>query len=216
MTKITTILFDLDGTIVNTNEVILQSLTETLEDITGRSWTRDELLPHWGKVLRRQLVLFHPEIDLERAIASYRERYAENHVSLLAEFPGVRPLLERLRHAGYKLGVVTSKKRAACEQTLDDIGYRALFPAVVAEEDAPRIKPAPDPLLLAARRLGADPTECLYVGDNPDDLIAAHAAGMGAVAVSWTLRPLRELHAENPHAMLDTPEDLWTLLCARP
>lgn len=209
---ITAVLFDLDGTIVNTNDVILASLAETLAHVTGQSWSREALLPHWGKVLRQQLVLFHPEIDLEQAISFYRECYAKHHVGLLAEFPGVRPLLDGLQQAGYGLGVVTSKKRFACEQTLVDIGYHDLFPVVVTVEDTSRIKPAPDPLLLAAQMLHTEPSRCLYVGDNPDDLIAARAAGMGAVGVSWSLRPREELLALEPDAMLEAPGDLWKLL----
>ena len=121
-------------------------------------------------------------------------------------------MLERLRDAGLRLGIVTGKKRVHCLQTLDELGYRAFFPVIVAEEDAAHIKPAPDPLLLAARLLGAAPAEIAYVGDNPDDIIAARAAGMTAVAVAWSLRTRESLLAQHPDALIEHPDKLLALL----
>jgi len=209
---ITTVLFDLDGTIADTNEVILRTIAETLERATGRAWQREELLPHWGLALRQQLRLYHPPIDLERAVPFYRRRYLVNHDALLAEFPGIRAMLEALQAAELKLGVVTSKKRGICLQTIEDIGYSAFFPVVIAEEDTKRLKPAPDPLLCALQRLQSSPDDAIYIGDNPDDIIAARAAGMRAVAVGWSLRPRAELLAEHPDAFIDAPADLLALL----
>ena len=90
LNNINTAIFDLDGTIVNTNEVILRSMAATLEHETGRPWTREELLPHWGLVLRRQLRLLHPEIDLARAVPFYRRCYQRNH-DAPDELPGLIP-----------------------------------------------------------------------------------------------------------------------------
>jgi len=214
LNNITTVIFDLDGTIADTNEVILRTMADTLERETGRPWSHRELLPHWGLVLRRQLLLCHPQIDLERAVPFYRRRYQEHHDALLAEFPGMRAVLEALRVAEIKLGVVTSKKRPGCHLTLDDLGYREFFPVIVTEEDTERIKPAPDPLLLALQLLKSSPEEAVYVGDNPDDIIAAHAAGMSAVAVGWSLRLRSALLAHHPDAFIDAPSDLLALLPA--
>ena len=112
---ITTILFDLDGTIADTNEIILRTLAETLEYANGRVWRREELLPHWGMILREQLLMLDPTIDLEQVVPYYRRIYAQYHKFLLAEFPGVRDLLRQLKTAGYRLGVVTSKKRMSAQ-----------------------------------------------------------------------------------------------------
>lgn len=211
-TNITTVLFDLDGTIADTNEVILQTIAGTLEMSTGRSWHREEILPHWGIRLRDQLLILHPEIDLERAVPFYRRLYLERHRTLLAEFSGVRSLLEQLRIDGYHLGVVTSKKASSAQLTLGDIGYEEFFSLLVADEDTERHKPYPDPLLVAIERLGVSALEAIYVGDNPDDITAARAAGMGAVAVGWSLRPRAELEAALPHALIDAPGNLYRLL----
>jgi len=186
MPDIITVLFDIDGTIANTNEIILRTLADTLAMASGRAWRREELLPHWGLVLREQLRRCYPHLAL--------------HQALLAEFPGVRAMLSALQADGYTLGVVTSRKRAFSQ-------------LIVTEEDtAPRLKPLPDPLLYALQRLRALSAAAVYVGDNPDDIIAAHAAGMRAVAVGWSLRAREELLAVQPDAIIDTPHDLCTFL----
>ncbi|MHB9129527.1 MAG: HAD family hydrolase [Armatimonadota bacterium] len=208
----TAVLFDLDGTIADTNEIIQRTILETLEQESGRPWQREELLIHWGMRLRDQLQAMYPPINLERAVPFYRRRYAVYHEALLAEFPGMRVVLERLRQAGYQLGVVTSKKQESAHHTLHGLGYADLFPVVVVEEDTPRHKPAPDPLLYAAQQLHLSPEAIVYVGDNPDDIRAAHAAGMKAIAVGWCFRDPAELLAVHPDAMIQTPEDLLELL----
>ncbi|HEY3379345.1 MAG TPA: HAD family hydrolase [Armatimonadota bacterium] len=211
---ISTILFDLDGTVADTNDVILATIAETLQRETGHTWSREELLAHWGLKLRDQLLLLHPQINLARAVPFYRQCYQSHHQALLVEFPGVSALLAALHTRGLTLGIVTSKQRASAEDTLQSLGYRHYFSLLIAEEDTPRHKPSPDPLLLALERLGITAQHAIYIGDNPDDIIAAHAAGMPAVAVSWSLRQSHELHAVQPEAILEHPNDLLALLDA--
>ena len=211
---ITTILFDLDGTIADTNEIILRTLAETLEYANGRSWSREELLPHWGMILREQLLTLDPIIDLELVVPYYRRIYAQYHKFLLAEFPGVRELLGQLKTAGYRLGVVTSKKRMSAQLTLDSLRYRGFFDDIIVDEDTIRHKPAPDPLLLALVRFGVTADEAIYIGDNPDDITAAHAAGIPGVAVGWCLRPRRELEAAGADLVLDHADDLLPFLAS--
>ncbi|MHB9026549.1 MAG: HAD-IA family hydrolase [Armatimonadota bacterium] len=205
-------LFDLDGTIANTNEIILRTLSDTLEHVSGRRWPFALLMPNWGMRLRDQMQLLYPEIDLERAVPFYRRRYAELHEMLLAEFPGVHPVLKTLEAQNYALGVVTSKKRDGARKTLCGLGYEQLFQIVVVEEDTKRHKPSPEPIILALERLQAQAAQTIYIGDNPDDIHAARAAGVGAVAVGWALRRREELQAASPNAIIDTPADLLSLL----
>lgn len=209
---VSVLLFDLDGTIADTNALILRTLAETLELASGRPWRREELLPHYGMRLRDQLLLCYPSLDLAQVVPFYRERYARYHREMLAEFPGMRQVLERLLAAGIRLGVVTSKKHASSRLTLDDLGYLPFFEIVVAEEDTARHKPFPDPLLFALRALGVDASTVAYVGDNPDDIRAAHAAGLRAIGVGWCIRPREELAACCPDALIDAPEELAGLL----
>jgi len=206
------VFFDLDGTIADTNALILECLAQTLAHATGRTWTTAEILPSWGLLLRDQLSLLAPEIDLERAVPYYRDRYATDHDAMLCEFPDMREMLATLVQADYPLAVVTSKKRAHAEQTLTNLGYTHFFSLLVAEEDAPRVKPAPDPLLRALAHFNLAPEDACYLGDNPDDIYAAHAAGMPAIAVAWSMRPHHELHAARPDAFIHSPGELLRIL----
>lgn len=213
MLSITTILFDLDGTIADTNALIVQSLLDTLEYASGRSgWGQADLMPNWGLPLRAQLATLYPAIDLDAAVTYYRSRYFMHQDTHLAEFSGVRDLLEALQVAGCRLGVVTSKKRAIAVHTLELLDYLRYMDVVVAEEDAPRHKPAPDPLLCAAAQLGMPPCATAYLGDNPDDIRAAQAAGMAAIGVGWCLRSCNELRDVRPDTIIETPGDLLVWL----
>ncbi|HOF87376.1 MAG TPA: HAD-IA family hydrolase [Armatimonadota bacterium] len=202
------LLFDLDGTLVATDEIIQRAMLDTLAHCTGRPWERPALMPHWGMRLRDQLRALCPELDLDAAVPYYRARYAIYHEALLAEIPGTRAMLDAVRARGVRLGVVTSKKRQNARQTLRDVGFLALFDVVVAEEDTTRHKPAPEPLLYALTSLNHAPDVAAYVGDNPDDVRAARAAGMRAVAVSWGFRGREEIVAVGPDLILDAPAEL--------
>jgi pyrophosphatase PpaX len=206
------VLFDLDGTIVDTNEIILSAMQDTLAHFTGRAWEHRELMPHWGMRLRDQLSALCPTLDLDAAVAFYRGRYAVYHETLLAEVPGTTAVLAALRARGLRLGVVTSKKRLNADQTLRDVGFLPIFAVVVTEEDTARHKPAPEPLLYALGALGLTADDAIYVGDNPDDIRAAHAAGMRGIAVAWSLRRCDELQAVAPTAIIETPGELLSLL----
>lgn len=210
--KYKAVLFDLDGTIADTNEIILRTLAETLERASGRVWAHDEVMGAWGLILREQLRILYPPINLEDAGHFYRRRYSELHDEMLREFTGVNELLELLMAAGYKLGIVTSKKAINAQHTVDDLGIAHFFQCIIAEEDAPRVKPAPDPILAACKRLNISPDDAVYVGDNPDDMIAAHAAGMNAIAVSWSLRSIDELQQAGADYFINSPMDLLLVL----
>ena len=202
------VLFDLDGTLVDTNSIIIESMRDTLAHFTGRAWERRELMPHWGMRLRDQLRALCPELDLDAAVSYYRIRYAVYHERWLAEIPGTRPMLEALLAHGIHLGVVTSKKRVNAVQTLRDVGFLDFLAILVTEEDTTRHKPAPEPLLYALERLRLDPVDTVYVGDNPDDIHAARAAKMRCVAVAWSLRTREELSAAQPDLLIAVPGEL--------
>lgn len=212
MAGVQAVLFDLDGTIVDTNEIILRAMEDTLAHFSGRAWERRELMPHWGMRLRDQLSALAPALDLDAAVAYYRVRYAIYHALLLAEVPGTTAMLTALRAYGLRLGVVTSKKRVNADQTLHDVGFLPYFDAVVVEEDTAHHKPAPEPLLHALALLGLTANDTVYVGDNPDDIRAAHAADMRSIAVAWSLRDRDELCAVAPTAIIDAPGELLELL----
>jgi pyrophosphatase PpaX len=118
-------------------------------------------------------------------------------------------VLVRLRAEGRRLGVVTAKRRSTVELAFARVPLGHLFETIVGGDETERHKPDPEPLLLAASRLGADPAETAYVGDSPFDVRAAKAAGMHAIAVSWgRIHDRQRLEREEPDAIVDTAEDL--------
>jgi pyrophosphatase PpaX len=122
-------------------------------------------------------------------------------------------VLVRLREEGRRLGVVTAKRRSTVDLAFDRVPIGHLFQTVVGGDETKRHKPDPEPLLVAARRLGADPASTAYVGDSPFDVRAAKAAGMFAVAVTWgRIHDRERLEAEGPDAIVDTAEELLGVL----
>lgn len=212
LNNIKVVLFDLDGTIADTNNLILHSLMDTLGEFTGRSWSADELLPYWGIRLLDQLQCCAPEIILDDAVAFYRRCYLALQPELLQAFPGVIELLDALSQRDIQLGVVTSKKRQMALYTLEMLQMQNYFTICIADEDTVQHKPHPEPLIFACNKLGVATTETLYVGDNPDDVRAAHAANMPAAVVSWSLRPMEEFLAVAPEIIIDHPSELLAIL----
>jgi pyrophosphatase PpaX len=180
-------LFDFDGTLVDTTEMIHQSMRHATSSVLGRDdIPRETLLANVGQPLPRQMEL----IDAEKAellLEAYRSHHEEHHDALIGEFPGVEESLSRLRSAGIKVAVVTSKRRLSVEMALKNFpGLRNVVDRFVTFEDTTQHKPHPQPLLRGLEQLGGVPKgRAAYVGDSPFDVQAAKAAGLTSVAVSW-------------------------------
>jgi pyrophosphatase PpaX len=181
------VLFDFDGTLVDTTEMIYQGLRHATTSVLGRGdFTREELLANVGQPLPRQMEL----LDAERAellLESYRAHHEENHDALISEFPGIEDALNRLRDAGVTVAVVTSKRRRSVEMALAKFpGLGSVVDRFVTLEDTNEHKPNPEPLLRGLELAGDVPRDqAAYVGDSPFDVQAAKAAGLRSVAVSW-------------------------------
>jgi pyrophosphatase PpaX len=207
-----TVLFDLDGTVVDSGAIILASMRHATREVLGRDYSDDELLQAvGGPGLEAQMHALAPD-HVERLVDVYRAHNEPLHESLEA-CPGMADVLVRLRDEGRRLGVVTAKRRATVELAFARVPLGHLFDAVVGGDETERHKPDPEPLLLGAERLGADPAATAYVGDSPFDIRAAKAAGMCAVAVSWgRIHDRSRLEAEAPDAIADRAEELLGIL----
>ena len=208
-------LFDFDGTLVDTTEMIHQSMRHAATEVLGRDdIPRETLLANVGQPLPHQMEL----IDAEKAellLEAYRSHHEQHHDALIGEFPGVEESLSRLRPAGIKVAVVTSKRRLSVEMALKNFpGLRNVVDRFVTLEDTTQHKPHPEPLLRGLELLGGVPKErAAYVGDSPFDVQAAKAAGLTSVAVSWGAFPedrLRE--AEPDHLVPDIDAAVDVLL----
>jgi pyrophosphatase PpaX len=180
-------LFDFDGTLVDTTEMIFQSMRHATSSVLGRDdFSREELLANVGQPLPRQMEILDAG-KAELLLEAYRAHHEEHHDALIAEFPGVDEALHRLRTAGVRVIVVTSKRRRSVEMALEKFpGLDLVVDLFVTMEDTTEHKPHPEPLLKGLELAGDVPKDrAVYVGDSPFDVRAAKAAGLRSVAVSW-------------------------------
>jgi pyrophosphatase PpaX len=203
------VLFDLDGTLIDSGPIILASMQHAVRTVLDREIAYEELAATVGG---QGLVAQMAELDPDRVdelIEVYREHNDPLHDTLEA-FAGMVDVLPRLRADGRRLGIVTAKRHRTVALAFDRFPWlEELFEVVIGHEDTARHKPDPDPVLLALKRLEATPSESAYVGDSPFDIRAAKAAGAFAVAVSWGgIHSDERLLAEEPDAVVHSPEEL--------
>lgn len=210
--RFATVLFDLDGTVVNSGAIILASMRHATREVLGRDYSDAELLQTvGGPGLEAQMRAFAPE-HVNRLVNVYRAHNTPLHEELEA-CAGMEDVLVRLHGEGRRLGVVTAKRRETVELAFARVPLGHLFDTVVGGDETERHKPDPEPLLLGAERLGAEPSETAYVGDSPFDVRAAKAAGMYAVAVTWgRIHERSRLEAEAPDALVAAAEELLAVL----
>jgi pyrophosphatase PpaX len=178
------VLFDLDGTLVDSAAAILGSFHHATETVLRRRFPDEQILARVGGTnLDHQMRLLDSE-HVDELVRVYRE-HNDPQYSELACFDGVVAVLARLRSEGRRLGVVSAKRRSTVERVFDGAGIGRYFDVVVGSDDTERHKPDPEPLLRALELLDADAREAAYVGDSPFDVAAARAAGVHAVAVGW-------------------------------
>ena len=192
-------LFDFDGTLVDTTDLIYQSMRHAAGEVLGREVSREVLMANVGQPLPRQMELLSAE-HAEALLDSYRLHNEENHDALIKEFPGVEEALARLRSVGMQVAVVTSKRRFSVDMALKNFpGLGEVVDQWVTMEDTNEHKPRPEPLHKGLELLGNVPREeATYVGDSPFDVAAAKAARVKSIAVSWGAFSEEALRAAGP------------------
>jgi pyrophosphatase PpaX len=214
------VLFDLDGTLVNTVELVLEAHHHTFARHLRGPWpSRAAVIRDFGRPLRDALVeyaaadgLADPATVAEEMSATYRAFQAEHHNRLVTAYRGLHDAVVALRGRGYILGVVTSKSARAARREIEQFGFADLLSVTVFLEDTTRHKPGPEPLLEAARRGDFEPARGLYVGDSIHDIAAGRAAGMRTAGVLWGPFDRRDLEAAGPDILVETPQDLLAVL----
>ena len=201
------VLFDLDGTLVDSAAAILGSFHHATETVLRRRFPDDEILARVGGTnLAHQMALLDPD-RVDELVRVYRA-HNDPQYSELACFDGVLDVLRQLKVEGRRLGIVSAKRRPTVERVLRSAGMGEYFDVVVGSDDTQRHKPDPEPVLKALEVLEAGPDEAAYVGDSPFDVAAARAAGVFAVAVGWG-----GIHrVEDADAFVETPEALLGVL----
>ncbi|OIQ58655.1 pyrophosphatase PpaX [Moorella thermoacetica] len=197
------VLFDFDGTLVDTSDLVIKSFQHTLAPYLGREVTPEEVYPYFGVPLKDGLAAFVPE-RLAEMLPVYRRFSAENFDSLVRLCPGVREGLERLRQAGIKLGVVTSRLRDSTVYGLKLFDLTSFFPVIICAEDVTSHKPEPEPVRRGLELLGVEAGAAAMIGDSPHDIQAARAAGVTSVAAGWSRVPREQIQAADPEIIVDT------------
>jgi pyrophosphatase PpaX len=178
------VLFDLDGTVIDSGAIILASMRHAAETVVGGDWSDDELMKAVGGLgLEAQMVALDPN-QVDELVRVYRAHNEPLH-DTLEYCTGMDAVLAELQERGHRLGIVTAKRRVTVDLAFARLPIDHLFETVVGGDETERHKPDPAPLQLALERLGARAEDAAYVGDSPFDMQAANAAGLYAIGVSW-------------------------------
>jgi pyrophosphatase PpaX len=214
---IRTVLFDLDGTILDTNELIFRSFEYAWERKGWPMITREKLTPYMGGKLHdmfRETAGVTLDAEVDELIALYREYNWAHHDELVRGFPNAREVMAELRAAGIRMGVVTTKIRKTSEMGLALCEMAEFVEAIVSLDDVEHAKPHPEPVLKALIAMDADPATTIMVGDSSGDLLAARAAGVRSVAVGWSIKSKEDLMRCEPDYWIDDIRELLDIVGA--
>lgn len=207
------VVFDLDGTVVDTVELIVESFRYATSTVLGEVLPDEFILAGVGRPLRTQMERLSAE-HAQELYDVYREYNHRRHDELIRGYDGIEEVLDALKAAGRRTGIVTSKSRDTTGMAFRAVGLEERFDVVVTATDTTEHKPSPAPLQLCLQRLEATAEGSIYIGDSPFDIQAGAAAGMTTAAVAWGVFGRDALLAAGPDFWLDEPRDLLAL-CLR-
>lgn len=209
--KINTLLFDLDGTLINTNELIIESFLHTLHSYYPDQYKREDVLPFIGPTLYDTFTSINPE-KTEEMVKVYRKFNHEQHDTLVTEYETVFETIKTLKEHGFKLGIVTTKIRDTVNMGLKLTKLDQFFDVVVTLDDVENAKPHPEPVLNALTQLDSKPEEAIMVGDNHHDVEAGKNAGTKTAGVSWSIKGREYISSYNPDYLLERMSDLLPIV----
>ena len=202
--RLPAVLFDMDGTLLDSIELIIESAVHAFDGRPGPRPTRAEWQALIGTPLDRMIRNWAlDDADLEFLRARYRQFQVENHDRLVRLYPGVDETLRTLHARGHPLGLVSSKLDAGIRRSMDYFKLTPLFDVIVGIEHTVNHKPHPEPVELALRALGVRPHEAVFVGDSPHDVEAGNAASVPVIACTWGAYSREEIARARPAQWID-------------
>ena len=213
MAKPRIILFDLDGTLIDSVRLILDSYHHTMRTHGLPARTDDDWLQGLGTPLTVQFADWGSDPKtLQALIATYRSYNLEHHDRMVTVYPGIVEAVRSIRSAGVRTGLVTSKNRQGALRGLGLAKLETMMDVLVCADEVENPKPHPEPVEKAVRLLGGVPRETIYVGDSIHDMQSGRAAGVLTAAALWGPFGRSHLKGAAPDYWLEEPEDLRTLL----
>lgn len=206
------VLFDLDGTLIDSIGLLLECVHHTFEGRTPAP-TDDEWITGIGTPLRKQLAAYTTNDDeIEELANRYRIYQREHHDRMTCAFPGVTETLDLLERRGHPMGIVTSKSNEMMDRGLEWVGIMRHMKTRIGMDNAKKHKPDPFPVLMALEELGYSPDEAVFVGDSPHDIASGNAAGATSIAALWGPFTRQQLEPYHPSRFLEQITDLPKLI----
>lgn len=209
--NIDTLLFDLDGTLIDTNELIIQSFLHTLGKYYPDQYKREDVLPFIGPTLVETFGSMD-ETKIEEMVQVYRDFNLSRHDDLVKEFDGVHETISILKEKGFKLGIVTTKRLDVVKKGLELTKLDSFFDVIVALDHVTKAKPDPEPIMKALEQLDSTPDRAIMVGDNFHDILGGKNAGTKTAGVAWAIKGRAYLEEYNPDYILDNMRDLLAIV----
>lgn len=213
MKKIDTLLFDLDGTLINTNEIIIRSFASTFErHFPEKEVTREMIGTYIGPTLHDTFSEYTKDpFVIDDMIKSYREFYVDYEIGNFEIYPQVLEVVTKLKELGYNLCIVTSKFKEAAWPSFTHYGLENIFDAFVALDDVEMPKPDRNPIDVALAYF-PNHKEAIMIGDNQGDILAGKNAGIYSAGVAWSFKGAAHLMQVEPDFMLSDMNDIFRVI----
>lgn len=213
MKNIDTILFDLDGTLLDTNELIIQTFLHTAEVYFPGEYDREKVMTFYGETLETTYGRIARDDEMvNEMIKTYHAFNSARHDEMVGTFDGVYEVLEKLHAAGYKMAIVSSKRRDMAIRGLKLFDIEKFFDVVVTADCVDNPKPHAEPIRMALEKLGKMAESAIMIGDNHHDIESGKNANVKSVCVGWTLHDIEMMRSYNPDFIINTMHDLLEIL----
>ncbi len=212
-TKLRAVLFDLDGTLIDSIGLIVDAMHHAFEGFTGTVPDDSAWMAGIGTPLFKQLALYSrsPE-ELELLREKYRAYQFIHHDNVIKEYPGTTAVLQNLHARGLVMGIVTSKGDELARRGLELTGLAKFLPVIVSADSVTKYKPEPEPVLLALEKLGVNADSALMLGDSPHDISSGNAAGVRTIGALWGPFTREQIAVAKPTYWISDISELPALL----
>jgi pyrophosphatase PpaX len=212
--KIDTVLFDYDGTLMDTGGAISKTWRYIFERYTGKEVSDEFLYKNFGEPVSITVEKLFPNMDHKQIVEDFREYQKGLYFLEIRLFPGMVELLKQLKEKSFKIGLVTSRLRKSLEVGLNKYEILPLFDSIITPEKTDSIKPEPEPFLLALWELDSTPAQSIMVGDSKFDIQGARNAGITSVLVDWSdaLPRAERVGLNTPDHTIADAAEIWDII----